>query len=218
MRALAEALEESEVVQEVGTIRSVGTSAGDELRIETARGTYRAKRAVSCLVAPREGDRALCATTQKGEAFVLAILEREEDGVAITVEGDLELRAPTGRVRVAASEGIDVGTTGELNLTSRELRVNAREGSLFVETLAFVGGVANVDLERVKSAIGFLDQTLERLSQRMKRSYRFVEEVDITRAKQVDVRAEENVHVRGKNAMVTAEVLVKMDGQQIHLG
>jgi hypothetical protein len=205
MRALAEALEESEVVQEVGTIRSVGTSAGDELRIETARGTYRAKRAVSCLVAPREGDRALCATTQAGEAFVLAILEREEDGVAITVEGDLELRAPSGRVRVAASEGVDVGTTGELNLTSRELRVNAREGSLFVETLAFVGGVANVDLERVKSAIGFLDQTLERL-------------VDITRAQQIDMRAEENVHVRGKNAMVTAEVLVKMDGQQIHLG
>jgi hypothetical protein len=117
-----------------------------------------------------------------------------------------------------AVDGVDVGTTGDLNFTARELRVNAREGSLFVETLAFVGGVANVDLERVKSAIGFLDQTLERLSQRMKRSYRFVEEVDITRAKQIDVRAEENVHVRGKNAMVTAEVLVKMDGQQIHLG
>lgn len=215
MHALAEALEDSEVVQEIGTIRSVGR----EIRVETSRGVYRAKRAVSCLVAPREGDRALVATSQKGEAFVLAILERQDEGpVAIAVEGDLELRAPAGRVRVAAGQGVDVGTTGDLHFVADELRMNAREGSLFIETLAFVGGVAKLDLERVKSTIGFCDQVLERLSQKVKRSYRFVEEVDVTRAKQVDVRAEENVHVRGRNAMVTAEVLVKMDGQQIHLG
>ena len=63
-----------------------------------------------------------------------------------------------------------------------------------------------------------MDSVTERWTQKTKRSYRFVEEMDITRAQEIDTRASGTLSMRGKNAITTAEELVKMDGRQIHLG
>ena len=59
---------------------------------------------------------------------------------------------------------------------------------------------------------------MERLLTWAKRSYRFIEEGDHTRSSEVDCRATGNLHLRGKNAFVTAAAVVKVDGVQIHLG
>jgi hypothetical protein len=52
----------------------------------------------------------------------------------------------------------------------------------------------------------------------VKRSYRFVEEADQVKAQRIDYAAEKSVCLRGENALVVAEELVKVDGGQIHLG
>jgi hypothetical protein len=70
--------------------------------------------------------------------------------------------------------------------------------------------------------VAFVGQELEsvftRLTQRAKRVFRFVEELDQTRAGTVDLRADKLVAVRGENAIISARVLAKLDGEQIHLG
>ncbi len=50
------------------------------------------------------------------------------------------------------------------------------------------------------------------------RAYRFVEEMEHVRAGSIDYAARENVRFHGRNALVTAQQLVKMDGEQIHMG
>jgi hypothetical protein len=62
------------------------------------------------------------------------------------------------------------------------------------------------------------DTILTRLTQRAKRVFRFVEEIDQTRAGTVDLRAENLIGIRGENAIISARVLAKVDGEQIHLG
>ena len=63
-----------------------------------------------------------------------------------------------------------------------------------------------------------MDAAIERVTHKLKRSYRIVEEVDCVRSREMDYRATNNVSIRGKNALVTAEELVKLDGSQIHVG
>jgi hypothetical protein len=63
-----------------------------------------------------------------------------------------------------------------------------------------------------------LETFVVRLLQRASRSYRFVEGGDHVRSGEVDYRAVGNLHLRGKNAVVTAEAVAKVDGGQIHLG
>ena len=63
-----------------------------------------------------------------------------------------------------------------------------------------------------------LDSVLDRFSQRVKRSYRTVEETDQLKAERIDYTASSTMSLHGENALVTAEQLVKVDGEQIHLG
>jgi hypothetical protein len=48
--------------------------------------------------------------------------------------------------------------------------------------------------------------------------FRFVEEIDQTRAGTVDLRAQNLMAIRGENAVISARVLAKVDGEQIHIG
>jgi Protein of unknown function (DUF3540) len=59
---------------------------------------------------------------------------------------------------------------------------------------------------------------LERCHQRVARSYREVEETDQVKAGQIDYTADTSLQLHAKYALVTADQLVKMDAEQIHIG
>jgi len=214
MQGLAENLDEGTVTQELGTV----VSTGDELVIRARGGRYDARRALSCLVAPAVDDTVLVAVAPTGRAWILAVLERP-DGAApeLAADGDLHVKVSDGRFRVSA-DGVDLIAQQDMRVASRRLDLHTKEAAALFDKLTYLGQRVHVDVEQVKSFVSLLDTVAERISQRVKRSYRFVTETDITRAKQIDLRAEDNVHVRGHNTMVAAEVLVKVDGEQIHLG
>jgi hypothetical protein len=96
--------------------------------------------------------------------------------------------------------------------------VRAAKGSVAVEELGFLGRLVHAQVEKLALAAEEVDTVLARLTQRAKRVFRFVEEIDQTRAGTVDMRARGLVGIRGENAVLAARVLAKVDGEQIHLG
>lgn len=212
----AKKIEHTAVFEETGAVIE-RTSAG--LTVETGSGVYTARRAVSCLVAPEPGDVVLTAVTQTGAAYVLAVLERPGDAPpTLTAEGDLAIRLPKGRLAVAAQDGVDLVSGKAMSLIAGALNVTAVDSNIALSRLSFVGSMVQTEVERLKVLAESVDSTLTRLYQRVKRSYRVVEELDQVKAERIDMEAKEDVRVHGKNAIVTAEGLVKVDGDQIHLG
>ena len=53
---------------------------------------------------------------------------------------------------------------------------------------------------------------------RAARSYRVISELEHMTGRQLSYSLSENVSVHGKNNLMTAEDLVKVDGKQIHVG
>ncbi|MGC3997856.1 MAG: DUF3540 domain-containing protein [Anaeromyxobacter sp.] len=201
---------------EIGTVVSC---LDGRITVVNAQGEWRARRAVSCLVAPEPGDLVLLLDGLAGEAFVTAVLAREA-GVPLRLEaaGDVAWHLPEGRFSVAAGGGLDLATTARASVEAAELRLTAGEAGLQVQRLSFLGRIVQAQVESLKLVAGALDQTLERLWQRVRRSYRFVQEDDHVRAGNLDYAAQESAHVRGRNALVTADQLVKVDGGQVHIG
>ena len=221
MEAVAKWLDDGNVVQEIGTVtaspRKV-TADPELLFVTTPRGRYRAELALSCLVEPCEGDQVLVATQPNGQAFVLAVLRRPSEAKPrLRFEGDVEVAAG-GRIAFVANGGVDIATPADVNVMSAKVDVRAREASFVLDAVSYVGRVARIDADKVKSVVQLFDQVVDRFHQKAKRSYRFIEEVDVTRASEIDLRAKENLSMRGRNAVVNAEQLVKVDGRQIHLG
>ncbi len=200
--------------------------AGYVIRIEgpaawvrTDDGEIRARRAVSCLVDPVLGDRVLCALLADGTAYVLAVLEREDDAAAtMSMDRDLAIKIPSGRFEVVTQEGVGFVTPGDVSIVSGELDINAAEGRVSFDRLSAMGRQWLAEVSAVKVVAGALDSVLDRLSQKVKRSYKTVEELDQVRAKRIDYAAEKSLHMSAENALVTASELVKFDGENIHLG
>lgn len=198
-----------------GTVVSI---EGDSIVVRLGENDVPAARATSCLIAPMPGDRVLVAMPE-GECFVLAVLQREAGAACkLAVEGDLEIASRKGKVAVASPGGIDMLTSGEARVTAARLALHAPEADAVIDKLSFLGSVLRAELVKLRVVAEQCDSLFERAVQRVKSSYRFVAEIDQVRAKQVDMVAKDAVRVHAGNAVVTAEELVKIDGEQVHIG
>ncbi len=211
----AKKLGSTEMYLETGTVERILSGT---IKVRRGTGSYQARRAKSCLVAPEIGDTVLCASGPEG-AFALAVLQgREGAPTRLAADGDLSIESSNGRVTVSSPEAVDLMSGGTVALTSAEIHVRAAKGSVAIEELGFFGRLVQAQVAKVALAAEEVDSVLTRLTQRAKRVFRFVEEVDQTRAGTVDLRAQGLVGIRGENAVISARVLAKVDGEQIHLG
>lgn len=214
MKNLATKLEEDSIFQAMGPIVRI---EGEVLAIRTDRGEIRARRAVSCLVAPELHDFVLVAVQLK-EAYVLAVLERESPNTTLVSDGDLNLQTKNGKVRVTASEGVDVVTPKQLTMVSQELAMHAQTAKLMLQDVVALGSRVVAELVETRLKGSVMDKVFDRVSERVKRSFRRVEEIDQLKAKQLDYLTEETMSLRSENMVATAKDLVKVDGEQIHFG
>ena len=203
-----------EVTQEVGRVETAGA-----LVVQTDSGRYEARRAVSCLVAPTAVDVVVVSLLSDGRCFVLAVLERPGEGAGVTLEadGDVTVR-PGGRFAIASQEGVTIASGGDVSVASASVSVKTVEASLAADKLGVVGRYLHREIDRIKTVAGVIDDVAERISQRVQRLYRRTEDFEQVRAGKIDMVAEQTMSLRGKNTLMTSEELVKVDGEQIHLG
>jgi uncharacterized protein YlxP (DUF503 family) len=77
---------------------------------------------------------------------------------------------------------------------------------------------ARIDLGTVEALFGKVEAVAERVLQRVKSSYRFVEGADHVRAGSVDIAAVSTLSLHSNDTLMSAERLVKVDAEQIQLG
>jgi uncharacterized protein DUF3540 len=198
-------------------VSAVVERVSGRLEVRLGASSYPAKRAKSCLVLPDVGDHVLCAV-ESADLYVLAVLEGAAGApTTIGAEGDLQIHAARGRIGLCA-DGIDLVGADDVSVNAGELDVRARAGTLAVAALDLFGEVLQANVAKVTALAETLDATAERISQRVKRAFRFVEEIDQTRAGSIDLRAEKVASVRAENALISARLLAKIDGEQINIG
>jgi hypothetical protein len=215
---MGDAVRKLEPVREVAhDFANVLAVRGAEVDVESAWGRRTLRRAPSCLVEPGVGDRVLVAESEV-EGYVLAVVASEGDTSKVTVPGDLHVNVPNGKFTVSAAEGVDLITSRAVQMVASALKMRAAEGEVLVDKLAYVGKELVGDTRTAKLVVGAMTSFVDRLQQNVKRSFRTVEETDQLRAKRVDYRTDEELTLRARHAFVTASALIKMMGEQIHMG
>lgn len=172
---------------------------GDGYRLLLEGREIPARRAFSCLVEPEPGDLVLLS----GTGHVLAVLERRGGA----------------QMRLALPDGATLAVDGgRLNLAAETMVLQATTGQVAMDTV-------NVNATRADARIGRLGlvaEAIETLAQRIigrfRRSYRFVEESEHLRARDIEQRASGHLGLKGDTATIQAGVVVKVDAAQIHMG
>ena len=176
---------------------------GDRCVVAADAARVYARRAAGCLLVPEVGDRVLVAV--RPEPWVLTVLERGGEGRArLEVEGDATLHTRGGGLRLAADTDVEVRAPGRVEVATREATVVAEHGRGHFGELGVVARVC--------------DHVVERLTQRASRVYRFVRDLEQLRAGRVDLRAEQTAQLSAEVTTVSARQVVKVDGEQVHIG
>lgn len=162
----------------------------------------RARRAYSCLVEPEPGDLVLFGRAG-GQAYVLAVLERRGDA----------------GMRLAMPDGATIGDgAGRLNLAAGTLVVEAEATQVATRSLDVTAARTDAHLGRVGIFAEAIETIAQRIIGRFRSVFRFVEESEQLRARDIDQRASGHMHMRGATASLQAKALVKLQADQIHLG
>jgi hypothetical protein len=186
--------------------------------VRTELGDLRCERAASCLLEPVARDRVLVAQTSSG-AYVLAVLVRDSNAtVRLSAEGPIEIASRGGSIAMVARDDVKLVGGRAVTVGTKELAVSAEAGQLRIDSLGFVGKVADLSLGVMRTAAESIERVAGRAVERLGRSYRFVEEAEHLRARELDVRTEATLSLRAEHAVVHARKIVKMDGTQIHVG
>jgi hypothetical protein len=194
-------------------------SEGRFYTVETASGILTAKKSVNCLIEPLPGDTVLISRTDSGQCYILGVMERaEERHSTLVFDGDVELKTTDGRFSIAAQNGIDLVTAKDTSMVSAELSVNSMQAEVTIQHLSFFGMFLQGQIERIKLIGQACDSFFERVSQRVKRSYRRVDELEQLRAGQLSYSVKKLMSLRGKYSVLTAEEDVRIDGDKILMG
>ena len=188
------------------------------LRVRTASGVYEAEVALSCVYQPEIDDEVVLAVPSRGALYVVTVLRRPSDRPLRVISDRAVSFVVAEGFSVVAGESVSLRAAEAIELGADEIGVRARRGSLFFEALESFAGTVSSEALRVRRVLGTLDSFVERVTERIGRSQRIVEGLDAHRAGQLDLRSESTLTARGRHTVVSAEELVKVDGEQIHLG
>jgi hypothetical protein len=179
-----------------------------------------ARRAKGCLIEPAVGDTVLVAQSECHGSYVLSVLHSADDNPesVVSVEGDLTLKSKSGKVAIVGNEGVSVTSGRQVSVTAPEVVGRTMNATLFADSLSYVGRKLEAQVERVRLIGQALESSFDKVTARMKHSYRTIEQLEQVKANELHVTAESTLNMRAKNTLVTAEKLMKVDGEQIHLG
>ncbi len=219
MQALAQNTETCEQAYRIFAVVASCEANGDYV-LRSEHGVIdNARQALSCLIQPAVDDRVLVETQMDGEAYITAILDRAGDAMPeLKVQGGLQLRVEGGALQILSEQGIELTTLKSISMTSEQLDLRADEGNVFLGRMSYMGKQLMSQVEKISVLGVVMDFIVERVTQRSKSSHRVIEEMEYMRSRQLDYRASHNMQLHGKNTLLTAEELVKLDADQIHLG
>jgi len=176
-----------------------------------------AQKADGCLLTPEISDRVLLTEDGGDEGFILNVLVKSGgrsemvlpgQGTIRAGDGDLALTADT--ITVSAQERASFAAP-EVSFTGVTARTSFLSFSFFAQTLeARVGKAATM--------IETLDTVCGRLTERLKTSFRWIENFEQTKAGRISTIVKERFAVRARHASILTEEEVTIDGKKIHLG
>ncbi|AGK50115.1 MULTISPECIES: DUF3540 domain-containing protein [Burkholderia] len=178
----------------------------------------RCRRAFSCLVEPRIGDRVVVSGADSRCVYVTAILERPNaHGVHLRVDGDLVLDA-TRDVCLKSGDALRVASREQVSIETQRLTMSAQQASLSSDETTLTSAALDGRLGKVRLIGRLLETVMDHVAQSCRSSFRSVETVEHLRASHIDHAATESMRLHAKHTLLTAEKLSKIDAAQIHLG
>lgn len=197
----------------------IGVSEEGNYMINSSSGIFVATLAFSCHVRPITGDKIMYTHDPELRCYILAILERQTGyDTILSFPGDVTVESKKGSVAIAAAAGIEMATGSAVNMRASEVSVSAVNGRVNVLDLQATVDSFTGSVNRVHLISDVFDVVAQRVTQRLKSCYRWVEQIEHITAGQMIHKVTNLFSVRARQTAITAKDDVRIDGERVHLG
>ncbi len=194
----------------------------EEYQVETSGERMVCRRAAGCLLDPETGDLVLLSMSgeEGGRCWILSVLERASGDapVSLTLQDGAVVTACKGSLSLHSEKQMGVHTAGKMSLSADSLDLSARNASWLVRSLSVFGGSIESVWEQARQTVASMQTVCSTWVQHLGDSIRHVKELDETHADHVRIMAKDTLQTQGKFVNHTASEVVKIDGQEVHLG
>lgn len=184
---------------------------GDLVTVKTPRGEIEARRAVSCLLRPVEGDEVLLSSDSRRNGYVLSVLTREQDTPAVMrFDGDVTLHARGGDMSLRCDNTLICQADG--------LDMAASRAEMAIDDAEIVAREASVAAKRLETVIGGIEQICGTLIQRLGRYFRHTAGHEEKQAGSSTHMVSGTLAVTSENTVMQSRETTRIDGETIQVG
>ena len=205
---------ESKIVSMIPSNHSPRTAkvmdTGSDLTLLWAGSNIKAKIALSCLLQPEVGDKVLLEFDDENQAYVLAILDREQ-----VSEASLLLPNQT---RIKAKESLAFESQESICLTSKSYSQSSESLAVKFDQAAISGKQLHSNIEILHSVSRIMSQVASQAVQKFKSYVRKTEESDQVQAAHMARQVSGLYNMQSKHTILVSEKDTKIDGEHIHMG
>lgn len=191
----------------------IGEVHDKRYRLDTEAGPVLAKRAVSCLVEPRAGDRVLFVVEGEGKGIILHILTREDGAAADGVT----LSNPDGPLAIAGSD-VQITTPGSYQVTAGSLAMTAPKVDLMASTLTMAGESLRQIYGRTQVNTRSLETMSERIVTKALERIEIVDDTDNQIIGTLSVKVSGVLTQSSYTTVLVAAEDLRMDGKRVTVG
>jgi hypothetical protein len=191
---------------------------GKAARIVVDGCVHDARIAFGCLIQPEPEDRVLVGSVD-GTIWIISVLDRQSAAPPrLCTDGDLTIASVRGDISLSAGRAVDIGASNRIRVAAPEIDLHAGIARFVLDELVQVGRRINWYVAKLRSMGETVETFADHVLTRAKRGSRFIEESDQVRAGDIDHRAEGTLQLQAEVAFITADTIVRVDAEQIHMG
>ncbi len=201
---------------EYGTVQGL---IDDQFVVHSQSDNFMAKRAFSCVVNPEVGDKVMYCCDDQQQCHILAIIERPvHQNATLSFQGDVAIDSSRGSLSITGKEGVQMASAESVTMISENVNVLAQKGLINISDVTFSGEKAASHISSLTTFAKSIDTVADRVSQKLKNSFRMIEGVDQTKAGDVLTTIKNLFSLRSRQSAILAKNDIKIDAERIHMG
>ena len=150
---------------------------------------------------------------------MLSIIERTCSlDTSLAFPCDVSLNAAQGQLQLNGQQGVSISSPQTISQSSKEYTLIADKALFGIDSINAVGSRLVANISNLKTYADTVETVAGNFMQTLKNSFRVIDGVDHSRAKDVIQTVKNLYSMRSRQAAILAEKDIKMDAERIHMG
>jgi hypothetical protein len=202
-------------VQLIGTVQLVN---GALFTVNCDGVDWVCQQALSCLIEPQVGDQVIISGPDHDRVYLIAVVSRSSDApVSLKIQGDLAISSTTGSVSLHSATGTRIASDTTLALSSAHYEQTNDTAKLTIGQMSYASETLEATVGTTTFFSSIVSLMADRINSVARLCFRHIKEVDHVRAQTIDYEAEKLTRVHGGYTTLTAQDVMKINGDQIHM-